>query len=175
MKKLLSVILVLLLATTIMLPFSVAVQATSDANLYLSIRVSGERPGLPLDPKGECPSATIPFDIRVYRNNELVFEGTRFFEGGKPTWGTWIYFLNGESGYYTVRLIAPSGYEFHPSVFDFGYWDGSAGDDHRSASVDVREIGAPGDTQEPVPSWHETLPAFLQFILRWVLFGWIWL
>ena len=32
----------------------------------------------------------------------------------------------------------------------------------------VRETPAP-------PPWHENLPAFVQFILRWIFFGWIWM
>ena len=34
--------------------------------------------------------------------------------------------------------------------------------------------GLPGGNQ-PVPPWHETLPAFVQWILRWIFFGWIWM
>ena len=25
------------------------------------------------------------------------------------------------------------------------------------------------------PPWHETLPAFVQWIFRWIFFGWIWM
>ena len=34
----------------------------------------------------------------------------------------------------------------------------------------------PAPPPEPSePPWHETLPAFVQFIFRWLLFGWIWM
>ena len=35
--------------------------------------------------------------------------------------------------------------------------------------------GDGGNGETPAPPWHETLPAFVQFIFRWIFFGWLWM
>ena len=35
--------------------------------------------------------------------------------------------------------------------------------------------GIPGVTFPAPPAWHENLPAAVQFILRWIFFGWLWM
>ena len=70
-------------------------------------------------------------------------------------------------------------------LLEAGQWEQAATYLNRQTNEIVAALESLGATVHPwpeivretpaSPAWHETLPAALQFILRWIFFGWLWM
>ena len=76
--------------------------------------------------------------------------------------------FNGEEAFTGIRRVVV--YLKEGNDYAVGAWDVTIGQPGNVFQLVVQKY-----TPDPAPPWWASLPTFLQFLLRWFAFGWLWM
>lgn len=97
--------------------------------------------------------------------------------------GSYFFDILGPDTFYRVVFVTTSDFigvwdiDSIPSAGKVAYLEGDVEYFIMAYVVNVSEVTGTYQlvARKVVPKWWQTLPSFLQFLLRWICFGWIWM
>jgi len=158
MKKLTALVLTVLLAFAIMIPLTTMAGA-SDATFLVSIQASYRMPD------GTRGPLQTTFQIehggRVFTTQP---NGAPIASNANGAMG--FVLPGGANGTIVLQPVPPNGFTIIPESVNLGMWNGASSVTNPMQPIQFDIVPA---------TWYANLPSWLQFILRWIFFGWIWM